>query len=47
MEAVAKMFEHDEGILQEVRQQMKCDIAILIEKMNPGINDEYIPYCEV
>lgn len=47
MEAVAKMFELEEEILQEVRQQIKCDIDLLIEKMNPVDQDEYTPYCEV
>ncbi|KAL8146576.1 hypothetical protein AgCh_004341 [Apium graveolens] len=48
MEAVAKKFEQDEEILQEVKQKSKQHIDLLIQKMSPGgVQDEYIPYCEI
>lgn len=47
MEAVTKMFEQEEEIQQEVRQITKCDTDLLIERMHPGLVDEYASYCEV
>ncbi|KAK1398236.1 Lysine-specific demethylase REF6 [Heracleum sosnowskyi] len=47
MEAAAKEFEQDEEILQEVKQKSKQDIELLIQKTNPGVQQEYIPYSEI
>lgn len=47
MEALAKKFEQDEEILQDVEQKSKEDIELLIQKTNPSVQDQYIPYSEV
>ncbi|PSS04562.1 Lysine-specific demethylase [Actinidia chinensis var. chinensis] len=47
METVAKNFEREEGILEKVEQQMKCERELWMQNMIPSIKDEYIPYCEV
>ncbi|XP_059667398.1 lysine-specific demethylase JMJ13-like isoform X2 [Cornus florida] len=46
MEALAKEFEQEEGILQKVQQQVKCDTDVWMWKMIPRTNEEYSPYCE-
>ena len=46
METVAKNFEREEGILEKVEQQMKCESELWMQNMIPSIKDEYIPYCE-
>ncbi|WOH02007.1 hypothetical protein DCAR_0521394 [Daucus carota subsp. sativus] len=47
MEALAKKFEQDEEILQDVEQKSKEDIELLIQKTNPSVQDQYIPYSEI
>ncbi|GFZ15963.1 transcription factor jumonji (jmj) family protein [Actinidia rufa] len=47
MEIVAKNFEREEGILEKVEQQMKCEMELWMQNMIPSIKDEYSPYCEV
>ncbi|KAK9272983.1 hypothetical protein L1049_003363 [Liquidambar formosana] len=48
MENVAQKFEQDEGILQEVQQEIKCgDDMCLPPNMIPCIKDGYTPYSEV
>ncbi|XP_059669412.1 lysine-specific demethylase JMJ13-like [Cornus florida] len=46
MEALAKQFEQEEGILQKVEQQVKCDTDLWMQNMIPWTKDEYTPYCE-
>ena len=47
METVAKNFEQEEGILEKVEQQMKCERELWMQNMIPSIKDEDSPYCEV
>lgn len=47
MEALAKKFEQDEDISQDVEQKSKEDTELLIQKTNPSVQDRYIPYSEV
>ncbi|KAK2972866.1 hypothetical protein RJ640_028394 [Escallonia rubra] len=45
MEAVARIFEQEEGILEDVEQRLKCDLRI--KNITPCMLEGYTPYCEV
>ncbi|KAA8533469.1 hypothetical protein F0562_031097 [Nyssa sinensis] len=47
MEAVAKIFEQEKGVLEEVEQQEKLESALWMQNMIPSIIDKYTPYCKI
>lgn len=47
MEAVAQMFEAEEGMRYEVEQKMKSLPYLWIQTLFPRIQGKYRPYCEV
>ncbi|XP_016459226.1 lysine-specific demethylase JMJ13-like [Nicotiana tabacum] len=47
MEAVAQMFEAEEGILCEVEQKMKSEPYLWMQTLSPCTKGKYSPYCEI
>ncbi|XP_057978405.1 lysine-specific demethylase JMJ13 [Malania oleifera] len=49
MEAAAKKFEKEDGILQEIQEHIKCgdDLFGLSNLLPNAEEDRYIPYCEI
>ncbi|XP_010245224.1 PREDICTED: lysine-specific demethylase JMJ706-like isoform X2 [Nelumbo nucifera] len=48
MEAVAQVFEQEEGILEEVQKQIKCGGGFPQPDLFPCMGEDgYVPYCEI
>ncbi|XP_019231869.1 PREDICTED: lysine-specific demethylase JMJ706-like isoform X2 [Nicotiana attenuata] len=47
MEAVAQVFEAEEGILCEVEQKMKSEPYLWMQTLSPCMKGKYSPYCEI